>query len=361
MDRKSWYLAFFSRVLFTHIHQPPPSSSFSYPSFFLSTGRFSLHLSPRTFKIRLDPFSSSLIRVPSSPDSDPRYQKGYLDLVFLAYHIVFFSFLRQVVTINLSHPIARHFGIKSTSKLNRFGEQAYALVYFAVMGTWGYRIMSQLPTYWYKTEYFWRGYPHWDMIPELKRYYLMHSAYWVQQLIVLLLCLEKPRKDYGELVAHHLVTLWLVGWSYLTNLTFIGNAVYMSMDIPDVFLAFSKILNYLQFVRLKLVAFLVFLCMWTYFRHYLNFVILWSVWYEFDLIDEANRAWIPEKGVWLVWWMKYQMIIPLSLLQILNIFWYYYILRIALRSLKPSTMTDDRSDDEDDGEANGHVDNEKEE
>ena len=54
-------------------------------------------------------------------------------------------------------------------------------------------------------------YPHWDMIPQLKRYYLMQAAYLLQQLIVLVLNLEKPRKDYNELIAHHAVTLWLVG------------------------------------------------------------------------------------------------------------------------------------------------------
>jgi len=197
------------------------------------------------------------------------------------------------------------------------------------------------------------------MLPGLKQYYLVHSAYWCQQLIVLLLRLEKPRKDHNELVAHHFVTLWLVGWSYLVNMTLIGNAVYMSMDIPDVFLAISKILNYLELTNAKLVAFTVFLGIWTYFRHYLNIVILWSVWYEFDLIPKASRVWAPETGAWLAGWMRYQIFIPLLLLQILNIFWYYFILRIALRSLKPSTMTDDRSDDEDDGDANGHIDHEK--
>ena len=50
------------------------------------------------------------------------------------------------------------------------------------------------------------------MKPELKCYYLMQAAYWCQQFIVLALKLEKPRKDYNELIAHHLVTLWLVGY-----------------------------------------------------------------------------------------------------------------------------------------------------
>ena len=87
--------------------------------------------------------------------------------------------------------------------------------------------MRTLPTWWYRTEYFWIGktpyssgktvltvysdYPHWDMKPQLKRYYLIHLSYWIQQLVVLALRIEKPRKDFRELVAHHLVTLWLIG------------------------------------------------------------------------------------------------------------------------------------------------------
>lgn len=73
-------------------------------------------------------------------------------------------------------------------------------------------------------------------------------------------------------------------WSYLINLTFIGNAVYTSMDIPDSALAFSKVLNYLQFDRAKTVSFGLFMCIWAYFRHYLNIVMLWSVYAEFDLM-----------------------------------------------------------------------------
>lgn len=99
------------------------------------------------------------------------------------------------------------------------------------------------------------------MLPALKRYYLMHLSYWIQQLVVLALRIEKPRKDFKELVAHHIVTLWLIGyaghhtvvmpllnalssWSYGVNMTLIGNAVFVSMDIPDVFLG----------VRLSLVS-----------------------------------------------------------------------------------------------------------
>lgn len=103
------------------------------------------------------------------------------------------------------------------------------------------------------------------------------------------------------------------------------------MDIPDTFLAFSKILNYLRLERAKFVSFVVFLLVWTYFRHYLNLVMLWSVYTEFELIPETSKRWAPEDGVWMVWWMKWQIFAPILLLQVLNLFWYYLILRILWR------------------------------
>ncbi|KAJ7094674.1 longevity assurance proteins LAG1 LAC1, partial [Mycena belliarum] len=289
-------------------------------------------------------------RVPTSDPNDPRYAKGWCDLVFLAYNVIFFSCFRQLITVNLCRPIAKYFGLKKEAKLDRFGEQGYAVVYFLLSGAWGFRIMYQLPTFWYQTEYFWIDYPHWDMKPELKCYYLMQMSYWFQQLIVLVLGLEKPRKDFNELVAHHIVTLWLVGWSYLINLTLIGNAVYMSMDIPDMCLAVSKIMNYIQWERTKVVTFVFFVCTWTYFRHYLNLVILWSVWTEFHLIPEQARKWAPEAGSWLADWMQYQVFIPIVLLQALNLFWYFLVLRIAYRAITASKIDDDRSDGEGDDE-----------
>ncbi|KAK7061805.1 TLC domain-containing protein [Favolaschia claudopus] len=289
-------------------------------------------------------------KVPTSRPEDPRYAKDWCDLLFIVYNIVFFSCFRQVVTLKMCRPFAQYFGIRKEAKLDRFGEQGYAVVYFGITGAWGLRIMSRLPTWWYRTEYFWIDYPHWDMNPELKRYYLMQMAYWCQQLIVLVLGLEKPRKDYYELIAHHIVTLWLVGWSYLVNMTLIGQAVYMSMDIPDMALAFSKLLNYLQMDRAKVVSFTIFVFVWSYFRHYLNLVILWSVWTQYDLIPQFARRWVWSEGVYLVPWMKYQIFIPILLLQFINLFWYFLILRILVRTILTAETDDDRSDDEGDDE-----------
>jgi acyl-CoA-dependent ceramide synthase len=318
----NWFL--FTPLILSH----PPPSPFA-PLFFIS------HPTPS----------------PTDDSTDPRYRKGWLDLVFLAYYVVFFSFVRQSVLFKICYPIARRFGIRKGDKLARFGEQGYAILYFSFFGAWGLRIMSHLPTWWYNCPQFWIDYPHWQMTPELKRYYLMQASYWCQQLIVLVFRLEKPRKDYKEYVAHHIVTLWLIGWSYGINLTFIGNAVYTSMDVPDFFLALVKVFNYLRWGWTQNILFIIFIGVWTYFRHYLNLVMLYSVYKDFDLIPQSARSFSPSKGVWMAPWMKWQIFTPILLLQLLNIFWYLLIWRILWRVITSNSLQDARSDDEgDDGD-----------
>ena len=164
----------------------------------------------------------------------------------------------------------------------------------------------------------------------VKVYYLLQFSYWLQQMLVLILRLEKPRSDFNELVIHHCVTLWLVGWSYVFSLTSIGVAIFVSMDLPDVAFALSKCLNYLDLQHTSEASFVFFLGVWHYLRHYQNLRIIWSVWQEYDSIPRGYGSWSPEtgelEGWWLVartgaragrlaGWMRWQILAPIVLLQ----------------------------------------------
>lgn len=46
----------------------------------------------------------------------------------------------------------------------------------------------------------------------------------------------------------------------------------------------------------------------------------------------------PWKGLWMAWWMKYQMFLPILLLQFLNLFWYFLLVRIAYRFVAQSSL-----------------------
>lgn len=66
-----------------------------------------------------------------------RYDKGPLDIVFLLFYIIVFSFLRQSITEYVIKPICMNLGLKGKSKITRFMEQAYAIVYFTASGSYG--------------------------------------------------------------------------------------------------------------------------------------------------------------------------------------------------------------------------------
>lgn len=273
-----------------------------------------------------------------------KYKKEWADIVFVFWHTVWWSFIRQAITIHVLRPLAKRLRVKK-GKWMRFTEQGYTVFYMGVLSTCGIYVMSGLPTWWYRTEHFWLEYPHREMTFELKLYYLMQLSYWLQQTIILAMKVEKPRKDFKELVAHHCVTLWLIGWSYTLSLTYIGVAIFVTMDVSDVFLAYAKCYNYVD--DQSTMPFAIFIVIWTYGRHYLNLKILWSVWSEFKLIPQHVRVFDPWNDQWMPDWMQWQIFTPIALLQCINLFWWYLALRIMVRALLKQDIKDDRSDDED--------------
>ncbi|KAJ7836057.1 TLC domain-containing protein, partial [Mycena olivaceomarginata] len=261
------------------------------------------------------------------------YLKGPLDLLLLGHLVVLFSFIRLVLSHCAFPALARRWGVTKQGKIERFGEQGYAVVYFAAMGVWARCVLFLYPLA------FWEDYPHTHMGGPLKAYYLAQIAYWCQQFTVLGLGLEKRRSDHRELVVHHVVTIWMVTWSYEMRVVLLGNAVFVSMDVPDVLLAFSKVLNCLKLERAKVVSFAVLsLAGREYFRHYISICILWALQYEFHLVLQEAQIFAPRLGLYMAPWIRDQMFYVLSLLQAFSLFWYYLILRTryAVASLWPT-------------------------
>lgn len=284
----------------------------------------------------------------SGVDGAPtHYGKGPWDVAFVAFYIVVLSFTREFIMQELLLPWAKSTGL-SRAKQARFMEQAYTAVYFAVLGPAGLYVMSKTPVWYFNTHGMYEGFPHRTHEASVKFYYLFQAAYWAQQAIVLILGLEKPRKDYKELVGHHIVSLALIGLSYRFHFTYIGLAVYISHDISDFFLATSKVLNYLDHWLIG-PYFFTFLCVWIYLRHYINIRILISLFTEFQTVGPFELNWAAEQ--YKCWISQYITAGLLASLQSLNLFWLFYIVRIAVRFLtNPEQATDDRSDDEEEDE-----------
>lgn len=159
----------------------------------------------------------------------------------MSFYTIVLSFTREFIMQELLRPLARFAGLRSKGKQARFMEQMYTAIYFGFTGPWGMYVMSRTPVWYFNTTGMYEGFPHTTHEAVFKFYYLFQAAYWAQQAIVLLLGMEAPRKDFQQLVGHHLVTLALVGLSYRFHFTYIGLAVYTTHDISDFFLAVSSL------------------------------------------------------------------------------------------------------------------------
>lgn len=167
------------------------------------------------------------------------YGKGKADFAFVAFYVVVLSFTREFLMQRLLRPVAWKCGLRSRSRQSRFMEQMYTAIYFSVFGPFGLYVMSRTPVWYFNTTGMYESFPHRSHDALFKAYYLLQASYWAQQAIVLLLQLEKPRKDFRELVAHHILTLALIFLSYHFHFTYMGIAVYITHDISDFFLAVS--------------------------------------------------------------------------------------------------------------------------
>lgn len=243
-------------------------------------------------------------------------------------------------------PLALRVGIKKKAKQNRFMEQVYTALYFAIFGPFGLYVMknAESGSLWYfQTTSMFEGFPHRSHDGIFKAYYLLQASYWSQQAIVLLLQLEKPRKDFKELVLHHVVTLALIGLSYRFHFAKMGIAVFITHDISDFFLATSKTLNYLDSV-ITGPYFGTFIFVWIYLRHYINLHILWATLTEFRTVGPYELNWETQQyKCWISQIITFSLLFSL---QAVNLFWLFLILRIAKNYVFSNVAQDERSEDE---------------
>ena len=113
------------------------------------------------------------------------------------------------------------------------------------------------------------------------------------------------------------------------------------------FLKTSKTLNYID-SPLIIPYFALFMVIWTYLRHYINLVILYSTLTEFRTVGPFELNW--ETNQYKCWISQYITFALLASLQSINLFWLFFIVRIAYNIAFAKVAKDVRSDDEDSDE-----------
>ena len=103
-------------------------------------------------------------------------------------------------------------------------------------------------------------------------------------------------------------------------------------------------MNYISFSWVP-AYFTFFIGVWIYLRHYINLVILYATLTTFATVGPFELDW--ETQQYKCWISQYITFALLAALQSLNIFWLYFVLRVAYNIVFASSTADVRSDDED--------------
>ncbi|KAJ7507744.1 TLC domain-containing protein [Mycena galericulata] len=226
----------------------------------------------------------------------------------------------------------------------RFAEQGWPGVYYPLQWFFGLYVNYYLPTHIFEPTSLWLNYPHIPIAAPVKIYYITQTAFYLHQVFVL--NAEAPRKDHWQMMAHHVISVFLMGASYFFNFTRVGCLIMVLMDCCDIFIPIAKMMRYLNLPQIASDStFALFIVSWFVTRHVLFMLVIISTYT--DLPRLVPFEWAPQLGRFLSreYWVIF--CACLTALQILQVIWFGIACRIAYRALTTSAgASDERSDEE---------------
>lgn len=156
------------------------------------------------------------------------------------------------------------------AKTQKSCDHFYKGFYFILATVWGYFIMKDTnflpPSLLGKgnLSHCYDNYPVVSWPSGLKVYYLATMGYHLHMLLHLLF--DEVRHDYMEMMLHHLVTLFLYGFSYLTNMTLPGAVIMYLHDIADIFTQYVRCFCETTFETVTLISVLGMTTTWFWTR-----------------------------------------------------------------------------------------------
>lgn len=233
--------------------------------------------------------------------------------------------------------------------LQKFGECSWHLVFYTAFFVYGIVYLWQKPYFW-KTIECWRDWPKQDVADDIYWHYLLELAfYWS---LVFTLFSDAKRKDFTQMIVHHIATMVLMYFSWVLNFVRIGTLVLVVHDAADTWLALAKMSIYAGSPTATDIFFGVFLLVWIVSRLIVYpFVVLYCTTvepYTIKLIDTTFGA----HGFFNFF---------LYILLILHFIWTYMIFRIVYRKMVKGNVEDVRSDSEESGAESDTEDEESEE
>lgn len=227
------------------------------------------------------------------------------------------------------------------AKMAKFTESMWKLTYYATIEFTVLAITSSEPWFTDITGYF-RGWPNQELKFSLELVYMCQCGFYVYSIAALVLW-ETRRKDFSVMMSHHIITVFLIGYSYLTRFFRIGSVVLAVHDASDVFLEGAKMFKYSGKELGASVAFGMFAVSWLILR-----LLIFPFWVIRATSVHLLDALRPSELYHMILYYVFNTML-LSLL-VFHIYWWILIFNMIMRQLKNRGQVgeDIRSDSDDD-------------
>ncbi|XP_022762132.1 LAG1 longevity assurance homolog 2-like [Durio zibethinus] len=176
----------------------------------------------------------------------------------------------------------------------------------------------------------------------LSLFYMCQCGFYIYS-IAALLTLETRRKDFAVMMSRHIITIILIGYSYISSFFRIGSIILTPHDASDVFMEAAKVFKYSERELAASVCFGLFAFSWLLLR--LIFFPFWVIKSSnYDVREFLNLSESYPTSLFYVFNTM------LLMLLVFHVYWWVLICSMIMRQLKNRGKVgeDIRSDSEDD-------------
>jgi len=232
--------------------------------------------------------------------------------------------------------------------LQKFCETGWRWLFYSLILVYGTVCLWSKSWFW-NIRHCWYDYPYHQVDDDVWWYYMLElSFYWSLSISQFF---DVKRKDFWEMFIHHNTTILLMMFSWTAHFTRLGTLVLIVHDCADHLLELAKMFRYASFRKTCDAIFVVFSIVWVITRCgvYPTW-ILYSTLYDATLFIEFFPAYYFFNSL-------------LVTLQVLHIFWTYFLFKAIYKAITKGGVDDQRSDSEpsdaepDDNENNPKKDN----
>jgi hypothetical protein len=242
------------------------------------------------------------------------------------------SVIRFVSTEYILKPLGSHIvteqGRQREGKVSKFATCSFKASFFIVITYFEYTILSQqsfTPSYLFGSGHtinLWTE--NYRLTSDLISLFMASLGYHLHSTIYHCFLVER-RSDFGEMLLHHALTLWLMVLSYIEGFQRIGLLIVFLNDAPDIFVYLTKALGDTVYVRSSILSYIGLIISYFYFR-----LVVFPVSLLPSLLFESNMHMVA-RTLYVGF---------LSTLTLLHAYWFVLILRIGVNLIKTGKRQD---------------------